>query len=164
MNIRPSTIEKLKQVFQLFFYDNNVNEMSPEKATHLSIGFTADFQEYIGKTFKTPTVKEVTFEWVMEKLGADNTYTSFAPVFHSLLKERGHKGMDVYATTYGIGVFVALSYKGSAKKDIEAVEELLGELGIEYKNEYSDAGWCYRFKISKSSSNIAKIKDFLEAQ
>jgi hypothetical protein len=164
MNITPSTIEALKQEYQIFFYDNNVNEKEPKEATHLNIGFTADFSEYIGKTFKTPTKQEVTVEWVVEKLGANKVYVSFAPVFQSLLKKRGYGCFDVYPATYGIGVFVALSFKGSAKRDVEAVEELLGELGIEYKNEYSDAGWCYRFKISKSAENIEKIKQFIDSQ
>jgi len=35
---------------------------------------------------------------------------------------------------------------------------ILDPLGIEYSNEYSDAHWVYRYKISKAAENINRIK------
>lgn len=74
-----------------------------------------------------------------------------------LLKEEGYdKTINVYPTTYGIGVFILFWWEGN--DNIDKVKRILDDRGIEYYNEYSDKKWVYRFKISKSKSNIEKIK------
>lgn len=72
-----------------------------------------------------------------------------------LLKEHGLSNkFSVYPTTYGIGIWVIFNW--NAKDDIERVTKILDERGIEYYNEYSEAGWVYRYKVSKRAENILK--------
>lgn len=61
-----------------------------------------------------------------------------------------------YNTTYGLGVE---SIFQRPTDQIERLKAFLNEKGIEFTNEYSDAMWVYRFKISKSAANIARIKE-----
>jgi len=42
------------------------------------------------------------------------------------------------------------------------VTELLDSAGISYTNEYSDARQVFRFKISKSKSNIEKLEEYIK--
>tara|TARA_R110002020_G_scaffold116709_1_gene267390 strand:+ start:38 stop:589 length:552 start_codon:yes stop_codon:yes gene_type:complete len=52
-----------------------------------------------------------------------------------------------YTTLYGIGMF-AFFTKDIALATLELTKYLKSK-NIEYKNEYSDAGWVYRFVINK---------------
>ena len=72
----------------------------------------------------------------------------------NLLNEKGLVGVNSYPTTYGIGVTQFMDSRISKEK----IKNLLDSLGIEYINELSDAEYVYRFRISKSKSNIEKIK------
>lgn len=121
------------------------------------------FIEYDGKTIvKKESVKskEITIEMI-EKLIAKNEkaysgyYGEFAKNMQRLLKKNGLTDkFSVYPTTYGIGVWVF--YNWNAQEDIDKVTKILDERGIEYYNEYSEAGWVYRYKVSKKADNIAK--------
>lgn len=62
-------------------------------------------------------------------------------------QDRVYKGL-FYTTLYGIGFWAIFS----TKKDVETAGSLANYLksnNIEYKNEWSDAGWVYRFKTGK---------------
>ena len=63
-------------------------------------------------------------------------------------QDRVDKGL-FYTTLYGIGFWAILS----SKKDKDIAKDLaiyLQNKNINYSNEFSDAGWVYRFKINKS--------------
>ena len=45
----------------------------------------------------------------------------------------------------------------TAKDDIEHVTAIMQAKGIDYENEYSEAGWVYRYKVSKRADNLAKV-------
>lgn len=119
--------------------------------------------EYDGKLIiKKENVKskEITIEMI-DKLIAKNEkaysgyYGEFAKNMQRLLNENGLTDkFSVYPTTYGIGVWVIFNY--SAKEEINKVTKILNDRGIEYYNEYSEAGWVYRYKVSKKAENIAK--------
>lgn len=123
------------------------------------------FIEYDGKTIvKKESVKskEITIEMI-NKLIAKNEkaysgyYGEFAKNMQRLLKDNGLSNQfSIYPTTYGIGVFVF--YNWNAQEDIDKVTKILDERGIEYYNEYSEAGWVYRYKVSKKADNIAKAE------
>lgn len=122
------------------------------------------FIEYDGKTIvKKESVKskEITIEYI-DKLIAKNEkaysgyYGEFAKNMQRLLRENGISGQfSIYPTTYGIGVWVF--YNFHAKDEIEKVTKILDERGIEYYNEYSEAGWVYRYKVSKKAENLVKV-------
>ena len=165
-NIEKGLLQKLEdRGYKATFYDDNANEVPVGKATELRIGFTTDGEAYIGKSIKLPKTKQVDVNYVLEQLDKDNTYKSFADKFADALKKIGYSsGLNVYPTTYGIGVFVAFDYKGSSDKIKAEVKKLLDDAGIKYDTEYSDARMVYRYKISKAADNIERLNAFNEAK
>lgn len=104
--------------------------------------------------------KQITVEYVLKLVEKDRkvyagTYGQFAIAMQRLCKEKGFNGFHVYPTTYGIGVW--LFYNFSAEKHIAQVEQIMKERNVEYYNEYSEARWVYRFKVSKKRENIERI-------
>jgi hypothetical protein len=109
-------------------------------------------------SFKLPKKKEVNFEWVMNKLNADRTFQNFTESFKKLLSVKGYSNsINVYPTSYGIGVFVLFNCRDMVSGIKTDVESVLSEYGIEYTESVSDAGWVFRFRISKSKENISRI-------
>jgi len=108
------------------------------------------------KTIKA-TKKEITFEYIIDKINKDNVYKSFCDNFKKLLPERFKNSIDVYPASYGIGIFVALSFRNEKETIKTEIENTLKKHNVIYSNEYSDAGWVFRYKISKSKDNIDKI-------
>lgn len=100
---------------------------------------------------------EDVLKWVeKDRKKYSGIYGRFTDAMNKLLKERGYDHcLSVYPTTYGIGVL--LFYNWNAKNDVEKVESIMTEKGIEYYNEFSDARWVYRFKVSKKAENLARI-------
>ena len=105
--------------------------------------------------------KEITVEYVLKLVEKDRkvyagTYGKFAMCMQRLCKERGLTNkFCVYPTTYGIGVWLFWNF--NADKHIAQVEEIMKERNIEYYNEYSNAHWVYRFKVSKKRENIERM-------
>ena len=155
MNISNSTIEALNELFSFTFYDDFTNEVEVSKATEIHIGFTiGEDVEYIGKTIKA-TKKETTLDYIMDKLNADKTFKNFSNHFNSIVSKFG---LSAYATSYGIGVFVAVSYRNSASETKVKIEKILTDMGVKFTTKYSDAGWVFRYKISKATENIKLIE------
>lgn len=83
-------------------------------------------------------------------------YGKFAEKVQDLLRKNDIKdNLVIYPTTYGIGVWCIFNY--NADKCIQVVKNIMERNKIEYYNEYSDALWVYRFKISKKQANISKL-------
>lgn len=105
--------------------------------------------------------KKITVEYIMKLVEKDRkvyagTYGKFAMCMQKLCKERGLTNkFCVYPTTYGIGIWLFWNF--NADKHIAQVEEIMKERNIEYYNEYSNARWVYRFKVSKKRENIERM-------
>ncbi len=133
---------------------NNIN-----KASHISVNFIKidDELEYVGKVISIPK-REInqTTEYFISKLDSDKVYQNFSNEFNRIIKSKGF-GYTSYPTSYGIGVcLIGLSkYINECKGQIESV---LNELDVVFTTEYSDAHLVFRYKISKSKSNINRIK------
>lgn len=83
-------------------------------------------------------------------------YGQFAKDINKLFREKFNNVSGwVYPTTYGIGVWVFFNF--NAKECIEQVKSVLDSMNIEYTNEFSDARFVYRFKISKKEINRKKL-------
>jgi hypothetical protein len=151
MNITDKTIETIRQMgYGVMFYDNGINDTTPGKAIEISVYCLDPY--YINYSFKTPKNKEITTDWIMNKIAQKENYTSinWNKIFEPLKLDNIH----FYITSYGIGVETIF---GSKHETRNKINEYLDNLGIEYKNEYSDANWVFRYKISKSKENIEKI-------
>jgi len=102
------------------------------------------------RTIKLPKTKLITMDYILERLNKESTFINLAKYLRNLL----NANMNCYPTSYGIGIFCLFARKG----DVSKIEAYLNNNLIEYRNEYSDAYWVYRFIISKSSQNIEKLK------
>ena len=94
--------------------------------------FTSKFTEYrlIDGYCKTVSIKKE----ILNKIIESN-------------KNRVYNGL-FYTTLYGIGFWAIFS----TKQDAEVAKELSKYLqanNVDYKNQWSDAGWVYRFLINK---------------
>jgi len=136
--------------------DDNV---SPEDAVEITIYSYED--GYTFYTYKLPKNKLVDIEWIMNKWNksTDSTYQSFTENFRSVLAAKGYKNsINVYATTYGIGIFVMFCARDSITQIHKDVMSVLDEHNIDYRTTTSEAGWVFQFRISKSQENIEKLK------
>ena len=156
MNISKQTLEMLNEIFYITFYDNFTNKVAMDKATELHIGFTKDETEYIGKSIKA-TKKEMTFDYIMSKINSDKTFQNFSSEFNKVISKFG---LSAYPTSYGIGVFVAFGFRKTINETKEKIEKALNEIGVNFTTEYSEAGWVFRYKISKATANISLLQNF----
>ena len=172
-NFEKHFVEKIEDLgYSLTYYDEFNNEVKNNLAlcTNVFVGtkvLNGSIKEYIenplleaefiGKTIKLPKKKIISIDYLLNKIEAENIYFNFSKNFKKLLEVKGYNTVSVYPTSYGIGVF-ALFTQGfkEIKNDIE---RLLTSLDIEYKNQYSSAGWVYRYVISKKKANIKKINN-----
>jgi len=152
MKITDKTIEAIKQSgYDCIFYDEYINEVNPAKATHLQV-FAFD-PIYVSYNFNAPKSKEITLEWVLLKIAQRENCVSinwdkvFAPL--NLFN------VGFYTTSYGIGVETIFSSRDETRQKID---EFLKSKNIDFTNEYSEAGWVFRYKISKAKENIDKIR------
>jgi len=56
---------------------------------------------------------------------------------------------NFYTTLYGIGYFCYFTGQKSFEQTNKILGDYLKSKGIEFKNEFSEAGWVYRFLINK---------------
>ena len=151
-----SQLKELDISFTLFdeFYNDTTN---PAEAVDISIAdYSNGFEMF---SFKLPKKKEVNFDWIMNKLNADRTFQNFTESFKKLLETKGYlNSINAYPTSYGIGVFVFMNFRDSTNNIKTDIESVLSEYGIEYTEDVSDAGWVFRYRISKSKANIARIE------
>jgi len=131
---------------------NDVNECDKEEAKELLISNYEAVPVLIAKVIKLPKVKTVTFDWLMNKIHAESHFINLAKHCANIV---GNDGITVYPTSYGIGVFRLFGDVGARIKEIELALEA-GD--IEYTNEYSEAMYVYRFKISKAMDNIKRLE------
>ena len=152
-----SQLKELNISFTL--YDNFFNDTTNhDEAVEISIvDMSEGFDMY---NFKLPKKKEVNFEWVMNKLNTEKTFQNFTESFKKLLSLKGYNNsINAYPTSYGIGVFVFMNYRENTNQIKSDIESVLAEHGIEYTEGVSDAGWVFRYRISKSKENISRISE-----
>lgn len=123
------------------------NDITYKEAVKLVIGD----ENFKFKTIKAPKNKEVTIDWVMDKLNKDSVYVNL----QKYLLKAFQNSIYIYVASYGIGV---CNIFGEYKYGAEIVQKKLNDLGIKYRTEFSDAMWVYRFIISKDSENMEILK------
>ena len=158
-NLTKETIKLLEQDgYSVSGYGFHVTgrELFIEEADKISLCKIDAEGEFIHVKITAPK-KELTYAMILNKMNKDKTFVNFCNDFKKLLPEKYKNMMDIYPTSYGIGVFIALNFRNEKCVAIAEIERILTDKNISYKNEYSDAGYVYRFLISKSKENIGKI-------
>jgi len=160
MNISKETISQLEEAgYTYFFNDENFKDFRDINKASEAVEITiCSFTPYCMKTIKA-TKKETTFIDIMKKINKDVVYKNFCKEFDKLFDYKAK--MNFYPTSYGIGVWVPFLGRKNFDEIKKTIEDKFKELNIEFKNEYSDANWVFRYKISKHRDNIAKIKNFV---
>lgn len=153
-NISKQTLETLRgENINFFFYDVNGNDVR-EYNNSVSEIVLSNSEMGLFKIIKLPLKKEATIEWLMSKVNVEKVFVNFAAKFSKLVNHL--YGINVYATTYGIGV--SCMYNTSFDEIKNEIESVLNSYGIKYTNEYSEASWVFRYKISKSKENLSLIE------
>lgn len=165
MNCDKDLPQKLEQTFKDLGYEI------------LGINFSNDLLEYypeiplkdcnelriigvnVWETIKLPKKKKVTVKYVLKKFNKEKIYKSFAPKFEKLLRSQfpqWKNTFNVYPTTYGIGVSVF--FNNEQNDMVTTIGKVLDTYGIAHTNEYSNARYVYRFKLSKSKENVKRME------
>lgn len=100
---------------------------------------------------------------IIAKVERESTtdYGKFAILMQNLIANAEDlKGFLVYPTTYGIGLEAIFNWNFDEQSKF--IEKFLTDLGIEFKTEYSDAHWVFRYKISKKEANRILIRESIE--
>lgn len=150
MNIESNLVEKLQtEGIRISFYDNNVNPVSHDVCKEFVLYGIGNKFMYSFKSRKNLTY-DICIELIAKKQNI--SYIDYSKIF----KKSGisEKFKRIYTTTYGFGIECIFFNNDEIKK---LVCDYLDNFGIEYTNEYSEAGWVYRFKIGKSKTNIDKL-------
>jgi len=93
------------------------------------------------------------------RLFPPNEYTRLSDAFRACMGALLPSGQWlVYPTTYGIGVWVI--FNAEANANVALVNRIVGEAGLDFENEYSDAFWVFRFRISKARENLARLVEY----
>ena len=146
MNISKETIKKIEDLGYYVWGRTGLrctdDGLSYKDAEYLVVVINDDIRE-----FKTPKVKEVTLEWVLDRLNKESAYKNLREY---LVKVFGYS-IGIYPASYGVGID---NMFGRSKTDAEKVSEKLKELGLKFRNEFSDAAWVYRFVISRDKDNM----------
>lgn len=94
---------------------------------------------------------------------SNSDYGKFACIMQKIVNSKLDKyGWLVYPTTYGIGLEAIFNWHFD--KQSKEIEELLNKMGVEFKTEYSDAGWIFRYKISKKEANRFLLSESLKQE
>lgn len=155
MNISKETIKRIEDLGYYVWgrtgFRDTDSGLSYKDAEYIVVAINDDI-----RSFKAPKSKEVTVEWVANKLNKESVYKNLRQY---LVKLFGYS-ISIYPASYGIGVDTFL---GRHKDKAEMVASKLKELGLKYRNEYSDAGWVYRFIVSKDSENMRILESLKPA-
>lgn len=137
----------------VWFSDEYMNERDFDNCTICHI---SEMNPYISVSIKKPVRKEFNEAFIMEVIAKKRNAkkairTDWHKIFGKLTIVR------VYETSYGLGMCALFQSNAEFTAEVQRMADKLTELGIDFNNEFSEAHWVYRFKISKSAGNVNKI-------
>jgi len=106
------------------------------------------FKSFINQHIRKYEMKQISFEMV------DGIVQYVYPKKEAIIKKYTSDRVSkyhYYTTLYGIGMFAYFT-KDIAKATVKLAKYLESK-GVKYSNEYSDAGWAYRFVINNKVEN-----------
>ena len=108
-----------------------------------------------GRTKTIRLTKSYNKAWIADKVALFLNYSNRNLI--GLFKTLGIKG-SIYYTSFGFSYDMFFKSRESFNKEVLLLQKSLDDNGIEYTNEYSDANWVYRFKMSQKRENLDRIK------
>ena len=105
-----------------------------------------------------PLSLHVTTGWIAKKIELMFAYHSTWINITHIFKQLQLPG-DIYFTSFGFSYDCFFKGDKKFKSDNEILSNRLKELGIEFTNEFSDAYWVFRYRISKKKENLDKINN-----
>lgn len=152
-NVSKETLDRLKtEGYSVCIYDQYMNNVNIDDPTAYELRISNWDIQMLGEIVKLPKKKEVTYDRIMTTINSKSEYMSIVKDVKKLIDT---KKLRCYPTTYGLGVETIF---GSDSDNIKSIEDILTGLGVKFRTESSEAGWVYRFVISKKQSNLNKIK------
>lgn len=138
--------------------DNGSQNTHPDDATQWQVTTYADDGWPDSVTIRVPALKNRTIDKILaliaKKQSLDAVFVNLSKYVNAVFD---FKTLDAYPSSYGIGV-VAIHNKNLGS-EIAKIESKLNELGIVYSTDRSEAGWIYRFKVSKNAHNMNILKN-----
>ena len=87
----------------------------------------------------------LTPDWILKKIESFNS--TYYKNLTNEMKKLGLKFGRLYPTSYGLGYVLLGQNAEEFKKEAKAIADFLEKKGYKFKNEFSERGWVYRFKI-----------------
>jgi hypothetical protein len=158
MKISQETIEQIKMEYPDFIIEfkaslNDFDDTAVIDANYLRLFKSDEHGKIRFVSIKAPKNKELTFEFICAKMSCESSYKNLSQYLGKLFP-----GAFLFATSYGIGFSAFAQSDATVKKNSQFISDKLISLGINFRTEYSDAYWIYRFVISKSVKNISILE------
>lgn len=129
----------------VFFPNGRIVKMPYKKCTETWADFEARVDKVIARVEKESKGRYAEFSNLMQR------------IVNERIKDCSYL---TYPTTYGFGLEAIFNW--NFDKQAAEIEALLNEMGIDYTTEYSEAGWVFRYKISKAADNQNLIENLLK--
>ncbi len=142
--------------FNVCYTDRNGNECERFPGVpceRIEMGRLED-GHYLGVVF--PPIAKVSTDWAVARFCAllESKQAKQSVKWGPIFAKAGIQGCNFYPTSYGFGMYAMI---GDIQEKAKAVRQFLESRGIEYRNEFSEARWVYRFVVSTSKANIQKL-------
>ena len=141
------------------FYGVIMNSLDGSFNTIDYIFKTGKKYDNILKTFVTQYISKYATKTSSEFINGSMVYPTKEKVLNNLKNNDIVTKHFFYTTLYGIGWFCFLSSQKAFIKNNEILINYLTEKNIKFKNEFSEAGWVYRFVLN---DNIKKHNELLK--
>lgn len=147
-------------------YKNNFSEIEPEQKYGVYFDGLIVYDFKTGKTednfyksFVTQFINKCAIKQQQFIDGEIRTPSKDEVVYRLKSRSNKVKKYYFYTTLYGIGYFCFFMQKDVFEDTNNKVGKYLKSKGIKFTNEFSEAGWVYRFVIKESQE---KHNDLLE--
>jgi len=101
------------------------------------------------RTYKIPKKESnLTPDWILKKI-SDFDVSHYKSLSNEMKKLNLNYGR-VYPTSYGLGYTLVGQDIKEFEKEAKMIADFLEQKGYKFKNEFSEKGWVYRFKIRKN--------------
>ena len=110
---------------------------------------------YYGIRINTPKNKEVTLDYIHDRIEKARSNKGFS-LYDDMTNFIKKYNVPAEATSFGLSIWVAF---GNHDSQIEKINKILTDKGIQYTTRLSPGGWCYNWVISKQKNNVSLIRE-----